>query len=198
MTSPTVRWVPRLGVTDMWGQVNGQHLTGQRSTRVGSKLGRLGSGWAGLGRAGPNTWRAVAQPRHGHGLLLGFAHSTAHTVWLTVDQKAPVHGPLIGLRWTRSTLPSFSLWSMCTGCTRGLPARGVFPCFSRGCAFAGGELAGEPRGGAGVQLGRGKASPGHGDYVGGVEVAARASQDAGHGERRLELDDVREWHGKWR
>jgi hypothetical protein len=31
-----------------------------------------------------------------------------------------------------------------TGCTRGLPARGVFPCFSRGCAIAGGELAGEP------------------------------------------------------
>jgi hypothetical protein len=111
MTSPTVKWVPRLCVTDMWAQVNGQHLTGQRSTRVGSKLGRLGSGWAGLGRAGSDTWQAMVLPRHSRGLLLGLVHK-------------------LGLRWTRALVhggprllpvnrvhPSpLSLWSACTGC----------------------------------------------------------------------------------
>ena len=53
--------------------------------RAGSKLG---SGWAGLGRADPDTWHAVTLPRHGRGLLLGFVHSAAHTVWLTVDQRS--------------------------------------------------------------------------------------------------------------
>ena len=65
--------------------------------------------------------------------------------------------------------PSFSqARSLCTGCTHGWPARGVFPCFSRGDAPASGELAVSLRGSAGVQLGRGKASPGHGDHDSGV------------------------------
>jgi hypothetical protein len=42
-----------------------------------------------------------------------------------------------------------------------------------------------PRAGAGVRLGWGNASLGHGDCVCGIKVATRASQGAGHGERRL-------------
>jgi hypothetical protein len=77
--------------------------------------------------------------------------------------------------------------SMCTGCTRGLPTRGVSPASPAAVLLPVASSLVNPRGGVGVQLGRGKASPSHGDYVGGVKVAARASQGAGHGERRLEL-----------
>ena len=52
---------------------------------------------------------------------------------------------------------------------------GCSPVSYRGGAPAGGELTVSPRGGAGVRLGRGKASLGHGDCVSGVKVAARAS-----------------------
>ena len=31
-----------------------------------------GSGWADLGRTDPDTWHTVVQPRHVHGLLLGY------------------------------------------------------------------------------------------------------------------------------
>jgi hypothetical protein len=123
MTSPTVKWVPRLGVTDMWGQVNGQHLTGQRSTRVGSKLGRLGSGWAGLGRAGPNTWHAVRRPRHGRGLLLGLGFTLWAWARLTVDpssrsmDRRMVHGE-------PSPPVASQAWSRCSRCTRRWSARG--------------------------------------------------------------------------
>jgi hypothetical protein len=77
--------------------------------------------------------------------------------------------------------------SMCTECTRGLPARGFSPASPAAVLLPAVSSLVNPRGGAGVQLGRGKASPGHGDCVGGVKVAARASQGAGHGERWLEL-----------
>ena len=49
-------------------------LTGQRSTRTGSQRSLAGSGWAGLGRAGPDTWHAVALPRRCHGPPLGLVH----------------------------------------------------------------------------------------------------------------------------
>ena len=65
---------------------------------------RRASGWAGLGRAGPDTWQAVALPRHGRGPLLGFVHSLRAWAWLMVDQEVLVHGPQIDLRWTESTL----------------------------------------------------------------------------------------------
>ena len=81
MTSASDVWVQRVCAADMWGQVNGQYVPGLKRALMGS--GRAGVGWA-----GPNTWRAVAQPRHGRGLLLGFVHSMAHTVWLTVDQRS--------------------------------------------------------------------------------------------------------------
>ena len=64
----------------------------------------MGSGWAGLGRARPDTWQAVALPRHACGPLLGFVHSSRAWAWLMVDQEVLVHGPQIGLRWTESTL----------------------------------------------------------------------------------------------
>jgi len=49
---------------------------------------QTGLWWAGLGWADPDTWHAVMLPCHGRGLLLGFVHSAAHTVWLTVDQRS--------------------------------------------------------------------------------------------------------------
>ena len=49
------------------------------------------------------------------------------------------------------------------------------PVSYRGGAPSGGKLTVSPRGGAGVRLGRGKASLGHSDCVSGVKVVARAS-----------------------
>ena len=57
---------------------------------------RRPSGWAGLGRAGPDMWQAVALPRHGRGPLLGFIHSSRAWAWLTVDQVVLVNGPKVG------------------------------------------------------------------------------------------------------
>ena len=56
----------------------------------------MASGWAGLGWAGPDTWQAVALPRHDRGPLLGFIHSSRAWAWLTVDQVVLVHGPKAG------------------------------------------------------------------------------------------------------
>ena len=113
-------------------------LTGQRSIRPGLKRA---SGWAGLGRAGPNTWHAVTLPRHGRGLLLGFVHSVAHTVWLTVDQRSWFMDLRQGAWWTKSTSLSSGMvyehrvhaW---------VASKGNFPYFSHGHAIAGGELVG--------------------------------------------------------
>jgi hypothetical protein len=169
MTSPTIKWVPRLCVTDMWAQVNGQHLTGQRSTQVGSKLGQFGSGWAGLGRAGSDTWQAMVLPRRSRGLLLGLVHK-------------------LGLRWTRALVH---------GGPRLLPVNRVRPsplslCGPRapGACVSGwrGEASASISGvfppvlcspmwsydGAVIQLRWGKASPGDGEPDGGVWVAIEA------------------------
>ena len=90
--------------------------------------------------------------------------------------KFTVHGPKAGSMVDQVHLSPLSLWFTCTGCMGMLPARGGVSLVSyRGGAPAGGELAVRLRGGAGDELGRGKAFPGHGDCVGGVKVAARAS-----------------------
>ena len=85
---------------------------------------RWASGWAGVGWAGPNTWQAVALPCHGRGLLLGFVHSAAHTVWLTVDQRS----------WSmdlRQGARSLLLGSAHVHRAHAWVAgEGVFPCFS--------------------------------------------------------------------
>ena len=99
MTSASDVWVQGVRVTDMWGQVNGQYGLGLN--RAGWAPGR-----AGLGRARPDTWQAVAQPRHGHGPLLGFVHSAAHTVWPTVDQRSWSMDLRQGAWWTKSTVSS--------------------------------------------------------------------------------------------
>ena len=75
----------------------------------------VGSGRAGVGQARPNTWRAVAQPRHGRGLLLGFVRSTAHTVWLTVDQRSWSMVLRQGPWWTEPIVISPRLGSCAPG-----------------------------------------------------------------------------------
>ena len=85
MTSPTDKWVQTVRATDMWGRVNGHHWPVNGQYGLGLKRALAGSGWAGLGWAGPDTWHAVVLPRHCHGLLLGFVHSSAHAAWFTVD-----------------------------------------------------------------------------------------------------------------
>ena len=91
-------------------------------------------------------------------------------------RKFTVHGPKAGSMVDQVHPSPLSLWSTCTGCMGMWPARGgVSPVSYHGGAPAGGELTVSPRGGAGVRLGRGKASLGHGDCVSGVKVAARAS-----------------------
>jgi hypothetical protein len=76
-----------------------------------------------------------------------------------VDQEALVHGLHIGLRWSGSTL----LLSGAVHVHRvhaWFADEGSFPCFSRGCAFAGGELAGEPPWRRCCPIGEGKSFPG--------------------------------------
>ena len=83
----------------MWGQVNGQY-------GLGPNWALVGSGWAGLGQADPDTWHAVMLPRRGRGPLLGFVHSAAHTVWFTVDQRSWSMDLQQGAWWTKSTVSS--------------------------------------------------------------------------------------------
>ena len=155
-------------------------MTSQRSIRAESELGRLGFG---LGRSGPGTWHTVTLPRHGRGLLLGCGP------WLAVYGGPSDAGP-----WTAdwSTVdrvhPSSPRRGPCTpGARAGGRRGGVFPCSLPGGLHAGGELAVSPRGGAGVRLGRGIVPSHRSNCDGGVKVAAKASQGAGHGERRLKL-----------
>ena len=178
VTSASDVWVQSVYATDRWvrSTVNGDRST-VNTGRVQTGPGQ-GSGWAGLGRTDPDTWHAVVQPRHVHGLLLGCG------LRFTVDLGVLVHGPQTGLRWTESTLRLPGVVQVYPVHLR-VTSEGEVLCFSRGGAPAGGELAVSPCGGAGVRLGRGKTSPGHGDCVCGVKVATRAPQGAGHGERRL-------------
>ena len=93
--------------TDMWGQVNGQRRSVNGQYGLGLNWALMGSGWAGLGRADSDTWHAVTLPRHGRGPLLGFVHSMAHTVWLTVDQRSWSMDLRQGAWWTKFTLLIF-------------------------------------------------------------------------------------------
>ena len=107
-----------------------------------------------------------------------------------------VHRPTAG-RMVDQVHRLFSLARlMCTELTLGWSARrGCSPVFFRGGAPVGGERPVSPRGSAGVRLERGKASPGHGDYVCGVKGAATASQGVGHSDRRLKLHRRAGRHG---
>ena len=84
-----------------------------------------------------------------------------------MDREALVHRPQTGLRWTESTLLLPGAVLVHRVHTR-VAGEGVFPCFSHGGAPAGGKLTVSLRGSAGVQLGRGKASLGHGDHDSGA------------------------------
>ena len=158
-------------------------MTSQRSIRAGSELGRLGFG---LGRSGPGQAEHVAccdaTTSQSWALIGLWSMATVYsgpsdagpwtTDWSTVDRvhpSPPRRGP--GTPGARA------------GGRRG----GVFPCSLSGGLHAGGELAVSPRGGAGVRLGRGIVPSHHSDCDGGVKVVAKASQGAGHSERRLKL-----------
>ena len=158
-------------------------MTSHRSIRAGSELGRLGFG---LGRSGLGRAKHVAcyeaatsRPWARIGLwstavVYGgpIAAGPWTTDWSTVDRvhpSPPRRGP--GTPGARA------------GGRRG----GVFPYSLPGGLHASGELAVSPHGGAGVRLGRGIVPSHRCDYDGGVKVAAKASQGAGHGERRLKL-----------
>ena len=139
-------------------------LTGQRPTWAGSKLGldraRFGPVWAGLTQTRGILWCC-------HVVVVGHHWANVHGLRSTVDREALVHRLQTGLRWTESTLLLPGAVLVHRVHTR-VASEGVFPCFSRGGAPTGGELAMSLRGGAGVQLGRGKAFLGHDDHDSGA------------------------------
>ena len=145
----------------------------------------MGSGWAGLGRADPDTWHAVMLPCCGRGPLLGFVHSVAHTAWFTVDQRSWSMDLQQGAWWTKSTISSPWLGSRAPSSRLGGRRGGCSPVFFRGGAPVGDERLVSPHGSADVRLERGKASPGHGDCVCGVKGRLELPQGVGHGDRRL-------------
>ena len=146
----------------------------------------VGLGRAGVGRAGPNTWRAVAQPCHGRGLLLGFIRSTAHTVWLTVDQRSWSMVLRQGPWWTEPIVISPRLGSCAPGAGLRCSPCPFLLCFFHGALPPAMCSSASSRNGLGIQLRWGKASPCHGDCNGGVRATDGAFQVTGHGERRLE------------
>ena len=176
MTSPSDVWVQSVCATDMWGQVYGQY-------GLGPNWALVGSGWAGLGRTCGKLWRC-------HVMAVG---STGLRPQLT-GVSAAHGGPGGAGPWTadRSTVdrvhppslrrgpcaPSVLAGGRRGGCSPIFPAAVLLPTASSLRASCGS---------AGVRLGRGKASSRCGDCVGGVKVAVKASQGAGHDERRLEL-----------
>ena len=137
----------------------------------------------GLGWTDPDMWHAMVQPRHVHGLLLGYG------LWLAVYGGPRDAGP-----WTAdwSTVdrvhPSSPRRGPCTpGARAGGRRGGCSPVFPAAVLLPAASSLRASYGSVGVRLGGGKASSRCGDCVGGVKVAARASQGAGHGERWLEL-----------
>jgi hypothetical protein len=151
MTSPTNKWVQRLCVADMWVRPKST-LTDQLG--LGLKRALAGSGWAGLGRAGPDTWQAVALPHHSLG---------PH--W-DVDFGCG-RGRGRGSRWTAS--PSFLLSVVHVhrfhACVAG---EGIFPCFLAGVFPLAMCSPTSFRSGTSAQLSRGKILPGLDDCDGGV------------------------------
>ena len=157
MTSPSDMWVQSVCAADMWVPVNGQYW-------LGPNWALVGSGWAGLGRADPDTWHAATLPRRSRGLLLGCGPQA----WSTVDASSRSMDPTQGPWWTKSTY-LFSGWVHVYqvhaqvvgegGCSPVFPAAVLLPAASSLRASCGS---------ASFRLGRGKASPDHGDHVGGV------------------------------
>jgi hypothetical protein len=96
-------------------------------------------------------------------VVVGHHWAVVHGLRSMVDREALVHRPQIVLRWTESTLLLSGAVLVHRVHTR-VAGEGVFPYFSHDGAPADGELAVSLRGGAGVQLGRGKASLGHDDH----------------------------------
>ena len=144
------------------------------------QTGLVGPGYGlDLGRAGPDTWRAVALPRHSHGPLLGSDSQR----WLTVDQEALVYGPKTGSTVDQVHYSLLGHGPRALGsCTGG--RRGEFPLFfpwPSSCRRRARWVS--PRGGAGVQLWRGKVPSCRGDYDGGGRLTVKASQGSDHGER---------------
>jgi hypothetical protein len=133
MTSPTNKWVQRLCVADMWVRPKST-LTDQLG--LGLKRALAGSGWAGLGRAGPNTWQAVALPCRSRGPPLGLVHKHGLR-WA----QALVYGGQRLLPVNRVHPSPLSLWSACTGCMCMWLARGSL-CFHLRHVPAGDVLAG--------------------------------------------------------
>ena len=179
MTSASDVWVQCVCATDMRGQVNGQYGPGLIRALVGS-------GWAGLG------W-ALAR----HVACCGAATSwpwASTRLWSSTVGVSVAHGgPRDAGPWTadRSTVvrvyPSSLRRGPCAPSSRVCGRRGEKSSVSPAAVLspAASSLV-SPRGGVGVQLRRGKVSSRRGDYDGGVKVVAKASQGAGHGERRLE------------
>jgi hypothetical protein len=143
----------------------------------------------GLGRSGPGQGEHVAICDAATSCPWALTGPRVQAVGVSTAHGGPmfmVHGSQTSLRWTESTLHLLGAVHVHRVHTR-VTDEGEVRCFSCGGAPTSSELAVSPYGGAGVRLGRGKTYLGHGDCVGGVKVAARASQGASHGERRLEL-----------
>ena len=108
------------------------------------------------------------------GLHWASVHRSAHTAWLMVDWCSRSMDCRLGLRWTESILLPFGLVHVhrVHVCVAGEgDSSASFPSVLLlvVCSLA------SSHSGAGVQLRWGKASPGLGEYGGGVKVAARAS-----------------------
>ena len=161
-------------------------LTSQRSIRAGSQtaLDRAGFGpvWARLTRTRGVLWRCHVTALGLHWAVVFGCGRERGSRW------TQVHGP-----WTadRSTVvrvhPSSLRRGPCAPSSRVCGRRGEKSSVSPAAVLspAASSLV-SPRGGVGVQLRRGILSSCRGDCDGGVKVAAKASQGAGHGERRLE------------
>ena len=122
---------------------------------------QVGPVWAELGRTCGKLWRC-------HIVVVGHHWAMVYGLRSTVDQEALVHGPQTGLRWTESTLLLSGVVLVHRvharvagegGCSPVSPAAVFLPAVSSLVSLYGG---------AGVQLGRGKASLGHSDHDAGV------------------------------
>ena len=133
---------------------------------------QTGPWWA---QVRPNTWRAVAQPRHSHGLLLGFVRSMAHTVWLTVDQCSWSMVLRQGPWWTEPIIISTWLGSCAPGAGLRCSPCPFLLCFFLGALPPATCSPASSRNGSRIHLRWGKASLCHGDCNGGVRATDGAS-----------------------
>ena len=116
-----------------------------------------------------------------------------------MDQEALVHGPQTGLQWIESTLLLLGAVLVHRVHSRVVGEGGgnVFPVFlPRRRSYRRRALLVSLRGGAGAQLGRGKATLGHDDHDPGALLVAGVFQVIGHGGWRL--GGARRWQGRSR